>query len=146
MTKGLTFGLSVALFALTTGMAMAQDDGSTDAGAGGDDEWVVIDPIETGGEDIVVDDGVVYEDPAAGGEGLPDVLADEGGVPPESECGGCEYWTMADGPIMENARDETGSSGRFESDWEPFAQRPARPDFCEVTQMDLGWLCPDNRQ
>jgi hypothetical protein len=177
MFKGSAMGLSVALFALTTGMAMAQDDGSVaddpavdvvpdgiddgtgftkctdmpevdsisyvnedgvgeDAGTGGGDDWITIDPIETGAEEVVVDEGDdwITIDPIENG----DVVSN------------CQYEgpnvVKACGPVMENARDDISSSHRFVSDWEPFAQRPERPDFCEVTKMDLGWLCPDNRQ
>ncbi|MCX7300261.1 MAG: hypothetical protein NTX73_07775 [Rhodobacterales bacterium] len=192
MFKGSAMGLSVALFALTTGMAMAQDDGSLaddpavdmvpdgiddgtgftkcndmpevdgtfdinddgdgdDVGTGAGDGWITIDPIETVFQEVVVDEGVVYEDLAV--SGWPDVPGDEGSVPPESECGECVYamgdgpnFVEAGGPVLENARDDISSSHRFVSDWEPFAQRPERPDFCVVTKLDLGWLCPDNRQ
>lgn len=169
MFKGLTTGLSVALFALTTGMAMAQDDGSDvavdevpdgifyinedgvgeDSGTGGgDDGLVTIDPI-----DVVYDDpasgGEEWLDPAAGGEGDPDVVADGGEVPMESDCGGCEYFSSGGRPEIENQRgDVPGPQGGTAGSWDfaSLSQRPATPDLCESITVNLGWFCKDFRQ
>jgi hypothetical protein len=122
--RSVTFGLSVAVLALSAGLVMAQDEGGSDG--------IMVDPAEGGwdGEVILIDDGAHGEadggiDPASGGEADPGYIPEDGEVPPESECGGCEYWTMADGPVLENARgDDIVAARDHVSSWDQNAWGP----------------------
>ncbi len=125
--------LSAAAFALTTGIAFAQDEGDVVVG----DEGVVWTD-----EGVPGDDGVIYVDD--GGE------VDEGGViddpvPVDSNCGGCEYWTMADGgdrPVMENARGDVVAA-RAADGWDA-GNGPdlfARDNICLDADLYVGFLC-----
>jgi hypothetical protein len=155
-------GLSVAVVALSAGMAWA-DDVVTDTEPG--EDIVVVDDGTWETPDIFVGDGsdedmiawsgeivggeagedpVYLEDvPGTPGEGDPEFVEEEF-VPTESECGGCEYTTAdADGrPVMISARG--GDSAIAETDgWDngggvdPFA----RGNICFDDATYVGFLC-----
>jgi hypothetical protein len=155
-------GLSVAVVALSAGMAWAEDE-VIDTRDG--DEIVVVDDGTWETPDVFVGDGsdedmiawsgeiiegeagedpVYLEDvPEASGEGDPEFVEEEF-VPTESECGGCEYMTAdANGrPAMINARGDSGAQAETDG-WDngggvdPFA----RGNICFDDATYVGFLC-----
>lgn len=163
--SGFRLGLSVAVVALSAGMAWAEDDvivtdedGEIMIGEEGTFETPDVfigdgsdeDMIAWSGEvidDVVTEDPEYLEDiPGDTGEDDPVYAEGEEGepVPMESECGGCEYTTTdLDGrPVMINARGGTGAVAKVDG-WDngggvdPFA----RGNICFDEATYVGLLC-----
>lgn len=166
--RPLSFGLSVALVALSSGMALAEDE-PTDPGDGEsnvviedglvegevidvefDDDMIawsgeVIDeygaqPGEDGDVEYVVDETLV--DPVPG---LDDGVAlEDDPVFVDSECGGCEYTTtdLGDRPVMINARgDSVGAADAQGWDAGSGVDPFARGNLCFSAETYVGFLC-----
>jgi hypothetical protein len=163
LRPGLAMGLSVALFALTSGIAQAEDPATGDEDVlvlveDGSDDGVI--PDEVTDDDMIAWSGEIIEDDGAvpGDDGDVEYIVDETVIDPlpgdgyleddpifvDSECGGCEYTTTDLGgrPVMENARGDVGLTPAVQgwdsgSDVDPFA----RGNICFASDTYVGFLC-----